>query len=96
MRIFGGVAQADGNAAQQRRAAGKSGHASLPEGTVNAIGVLINFILDNSLCSNEEAEYLSVLKKLHSSPYGKGVGADSEDGRFSPLTIVGGMWPYTG
>ena len=27
MRIFGGVAQADGNAAQQRRAAGKSGHA---------------------------------------------------------------------
>ena len=72
-------------------AAGKSGHASLPEGTVNAIGVLINFILDNGLCSSEEAEYLSVLKKLHSSPYGKGVGADSEDGRFSPLTIVGGM-----
>ena len=72
-------------------ASGKSGHASLPEGTVNAIGVLINFILDNGLCSSEEAEYLSVLKKLHSSPYGKGVGADSEDGRFSPLTIVGGM-----
>lgn len=72
-------------------ATGKSGHASLPEGTVNAIGVLINFILDNELCSKEEAEYLSVLKKLHSSPYGEGVGAASSDGRFSPLTMIGGM-----
>ena len=72
-------------------ATGKSGHASLPEGTVNAIGVLINFILENNLCSKEEAEYFSVLKKLHSSPYGEGVGAATSDGRFSPLTIIGGM-----
>ena len=72
-------------------ATGKSGHASLPEGTVNAIGVLVNFILDNELCSAEEAEFLTVLKKLHSSPYGEGVGAASADGRFTPLTMVGGM-----
>lgn len=72
-------------------ATGKSGHASLPEGTVNAIGVLVSFILDNELCSAEEAEFLTVLKKLHSSPYGEGVGAASADGRFTPLTMVGGM-----
>ena len=70
---------------------GKSGHAAMPEGTVNAIGVLVSFILDNELCSAEEAEFLTVLKKLHSSPYGEGVGAASADGRFTPLTMVGGM-----
>ena len=58
---------------------------------MNAIGVLVSFILDNELCSAEEAAFLTVLKKLHSSPYGEGVGAASAAGRFTPLTMVGGM-----
>lgn len=70
---------------------GKSGHASMPEGTLNAIGVLVNYILENNLCSEAEAEYLSVLKALHSCPYGTGIGVDADDKKFSPLTIIGGI-----
>ena len=29
---------------------GKSGHAAMPEGTVNAIGLVVNYLLDNGLC----------------------------------------------
>lgn len=70
---------------------GKGGHASMPEGTVNAIGVLINYLLDNGLCSKEEAKFLSVLKMLHDATDGSAIGVAACDGRFSPLTIVGGM-----
>ncbi len=70
---------------------GKSGHASLPEGTVNAIGVLISYILENGLCEGKEAAFLSVLKKLHDAPDGSAIGVQADDGKFSPLTIVGGM-----
>ncbi|MBQ7875050.1 MAG: Sapep family Mn(2+)-dependent dipeptidase [Oscillospiraceae bacterium] len=73
------------------RAFGKSGHASMPEGTLNAIGVLVNYILDNGLCSEAEAGYLSVLKALHSASDGSGIGVAADDGKFSPLTIIGGI-----
>ncbi len=72
-------------------AAGKAGHASMPEGTLNANGVLINYILEHKLCSEAEAEYFSVLKALHSSSDGSGLGVDADDKKFSPLTIIGGM-----
>ena len=80
-----------GNGTLRISASGKSGHASMPEGTVNAIGVLVNYILEHELCSEAEAEYLSVLKALHSCPYGTGIGVDADDKKFSPLTIIGGI-----
>ena len=70
---------------------GKGGHASTPAGTLNAIGVLVNYILENGLCSRSEAEFLSVLKKLHDATDGSAIGVAADDGKFSPLTIVGGM-----
>ncbi len=72
-------------------AAGKGGHASMPEGTVNAIAVLINYILDNGLGSEAEREFFTVLKKFHASTDGSSIGADADDGRFTPLTMIGGM-----
>ena len=33
---------------------GKSGHAAMPEGTVNAIGLVVNYLLDNDLCNDAE------------------------------------------
>ena len=33
---------------------GKSGHAAMPEGTVNAIGLVVNYLLDNGLCNDAE------------------------------------------
>lgn len=70
---------------------GKSGHASMPEGTVNAIGVLVNYILEHNLCSENEAKFLSVLKALHSASDGSGIGVAADDKKFAPLTIVGGV-----
>ena len=70
---------------------GKAGHASMPEGKINAIGVLVNYILEKNLCSEAEAKYLSVLKALHDCPYGCKIGVDADDKKFSPLTIIGGI-----
>ena len=70
---------------------GKAGHASMPEGKINAIGVLVNYILEKNLCSEAEAGYLSVLKALHDCPYGSKIGVDADDKKFSPLTIIGGI-----
>ena len=41
---------------------GKSGHAAMPEGTVNAIGLVVNYLLDNGLCNETERAYLEALK----------------------------------
>ena len=69
---------------------GKSGHAAMPEGTVNAIGLVVNYLLDNDLCNDAERAYLEALKKLHASTAGTGLGIDCADGPFGPLTIIGG------
>lgn len=72
-------------------ASGKGGHASMPEGTKNAIGVLVNFILKNDLCGEGERDFFELLKKLHDNTAGENIGVSADDGKFSPLTIVGGM-----
>ena len=69
---------------------GKSGHAAMPEGTVNAIGLVVNYLLDNGLCNEAERAYLEALRKLHASTAGTGLGIDCADGPFGPLTIIGG------
>ena len=71
-------------------AAGISGHASMPEGTVNAIGLLVDFILRNNIPSEDELPYFRFLAKLHSASDGSGLGINGCDGRFAPLTAVGG------
>ena len=36
---------------------GKSGHAAMPEGTVNAIGLVADYLLDNGLCNDAAVSY---------------------------------------
>ena len=72
-------------------ATGKGGHASLPEGLINAIGILVDYLLENNLCSKAEEEYFRVIKKLHDKADGSAIGIDADDGKFAPLTAVGGM-----
>ena len=62
----------------------------MPEGTVNAIGLVVNYLLDNGLCNDAERAYLEALRKLHASTAGTGLGIDCADGPFGPLTIIGG------
>ncbi len=71
---------------------GVGGHASLPEGTENAIGVLVDYLLDNGLAEENEQRFLNIVKKLNQSWAGEGLGvAAPADGKFDALTIVGGV-----
>jgi succinyl-diaminopimelate desuccinylase len=69
---------------------GKSGHAAMPAGTVNAIGLVADYMLANGLGCAAERAYLEALHKLHCSTAGEGLGIACEDGPFGPLTIIGG------
>ncbi len=72
------------------KAYGIGGHASKPENTVNAIGVAIKFILDNSLASKSESEFLQMLYNILSDTSGKNAGIEASDDIFTPLTCIGG------
>ena len=54
---------------------GKSGHAAMPEGTVNAIGLVVDYLLDNGLCNDAERAYLEALRRPHLYG-GRQAGAD--------------------
>lgn len=71
-------------------AQGKSGHAATPQGTVNAIALLVNCLLDSEVCTPEETAYLEVLRTLHADTAGQALGIAADDGLFDPLTIIGG------
>ncbi len=71
-------------------AEGISGHASMPEGTVNAIGRIVDYLLENSIPAEEELPYFRFLQKLHATTDGSGLGLQSSDESFTPLTAVGG------
>lgn len=75
----------------QLNASGISGHASLPEGTVNAIGMLVSYILEQHITEGEEERFFRLLEKLHASYDGSALGVAASDGLFKPLTIVGGV-----
>ena len=63
------------------RSVGLGGHASLPEGTVNAIGVLVDYLLANGIGDENERHMLKLLQKLHSDWRGRGLGVQADDGR---------------
>ena len=69
---------------------GKSGHAAMPEGTVNAIGLIVDCLLKSGVCTPQEEAYLQVLHTLHATTDGSALGIAADDGLFDPLTIIGG------
>lgn len=71
-------------------ATGIGGHASMPEGTVNAIGVLVRYLLANDLAGKGERDFLDVLVTLTEDAYGRASGIASEDDKFGALTCVAG------
>ena len=72
-------------------ATGVGGHASMPEGTVNAIGELIAYLLANHVCRGEEERFLRFLRSIHESCDGSACGIAADDGLFKPLTVVCGV-----
>ena len=70
---------------------GISGHASMPEGTVNAIGVLVDYLLERKIADENESRFLRLVQLLNTAADGSGLGLQADDGLFKPLTIVGGV-----
>ncbi|MDY3917792.1 MAG: Sapep family Mn(2+)-dependent dipeptidase [Candidatus Limivivens sp.] len=79
-------------------AAGVSGHAAFPEGTVHAAGELCRKLLELPLCA-EEQEWISFLEKVCQDGWGTGLGIackDEESGRLTCnpgiLEMADGVW----
>lgn len=72
-------------------ATGIGGHASLPEGTVNAVGLIVAYLRENeSLLTEPERTYLELLSILHADTAGEAAGVASESPAFGPLTMNAG------
>lgn len=71
-------------------AEGRSAHASLPDSGVNAIGLLLHYLLDNGLCSEDERKFLELDCRLLDRTDGGGIGIACADEHFGALTVVGG------
>lgn len=71
-------------------AQGKSAHASLPDQGQSAIHLLVNYLLDQGLCSPAENEYLQLVERLTRTWDGSALGIDCECPDFGKLTVVGG------
>lgn len=72
-------------------AKGKGGHASQPQGSKNAIGMLVHYMLDNNLVTEAEKTFLELQASLIDDWTGAGVGVSATDELFGDLTIIGGM-----
>ncbi len=70
---------------------GKGGHAAMPAGTVNAIALVVDYLLEHDLCSAAERRALEMLRTLHASTDGSSIGIAAQDEIFDPLTCVGGV-----
>lgn len=82
--------QRDGEGYARIVAHGKSAHASMPETGINAIGLLIDYLLENGLCTRKEREFFEFERTLLDHTDGSGVGLKTSDEYFGPLTIIGG------
>ncbi|MGI6755834.1 MAG: Sapep family Mn(2+)-dependent dipeptidase [Atopobiaceae bacterium] len=69
---------------------GKGGHASLPEGTKNAIGMLVDYLLASDIPTAKERQFLEFEQKIFASTDGSSLGIAATDDIFDPLTLIGG------
>ena len=81
---------ADGEGRVKITAAGKGAHASMPEGGVNAIGLIVDYLLEHDLCTADERAFFELDQKLLDHTDGSGIGIKSSDEYFGPLTVIGG------
>ena len=51
---------------------------------MNAIGLVVNYLLDNNLCNDAEREYLKAIQKLHSSTAGEGWASSAPTAPLAP------------
>lgn len=71
------------------RARGTGGHAAMPGGTVNAVGVLVDYLLGAGVGTPRERSFLELERRLLRCTDGSGLVIDATDDLFDPLTCVG-------
>ena len=70
---------------------GIAGHASMPAGTKNAIGIMLDYILANNLVENGEKAFLEAALRVHKAWDGSMINIAAQSEGFTPLTIISGM-----
>ena len=85
------VVEPAGDGLARITASGIGGHASMPEGTVNAIGMLARYLLAQGLAGEGERSFLELLVTLTEDAYGRAAGVAAEDDKFGALTLVAGV-----
>lgn len=71
-------------------ATGIGGHASQPDGTVNAIGVLARYLLGAGLVDEGVRGFLELLVTLTEDAHGRAADVAATDDKFGDLTLVAG------
>ena len=69
---------------------GIGAHASTPQGSINAIGLIVDYLLENGLYSDAEKDFLDFEKLVFGSTDGSTLNIASQDEYFDPLTCIGG------
>lgn len=69
-------------------AVGKSAHAAMPESGINAIGVLVSYLIENGIV---DGAFFEFLKNATDEYLGKTLGIDEENDAFGYLTCVGSV-----
>ena len=79
---------------------GIGGHASMPEGTINAVGLVVAYLREaedafgargERLLTPAEHEFVKFLAFVHADAYGRGLGIDATSPAFGPLTCNAGV-----
>ncbi len=71
-------------------AQGISAHAAYPEGSINAIGLLVDYLIEHEIGSEDEREFLELERVILASNDGSSLNIDATDDLFDPLTCIAG------
>ena len=71
-------------------AKGIGGHASLPEGTVNAIALIVGYLRESGVLGEGAVPALDMLATIHADTAGGGIGIATSSPAFGPLTCNAG------
>ncbi len=69
---------------------GIGGHASLPAGTVNAIGLIVGYLREADVATAQERTFLDLMATIMADTAGEAMGIASSSPAFGPLTVNGG------
>ena len=75
-----------GRSLVQITAHGKSGHAAMPDGSMSAVGMIVRYLLDHEVHSQNEYGFLEMCRRAYTGYDGKALGIDAVDDLFDPLT----------